>query len=249
MFSPFSFLISPLSGICIVLAAIALFSCRSKSWYFILWLPITLWSLAGTIIFLSGIALLFTISGESGEAAGFAGFGAVMVMGRTIFFVVGLILCCIAHPRKESFRAYFVIIAVSLSIVLLAGIAWQTHHFQSGNGMSLWKSPLVYFGKVVDESNQPIADVQISYIAKTMNESREEVHIVGTAKSDGRGIFKIDGVNGISLILQLSHPNYYPYPENPTGFDKRNIPKKGYFSDSEEKADLFRMHSKYHALP
>ncbi len=55
---------------------------------------------------------------------------------------------------------------------------------------------------------------------------------------------KIDGVNGIGLMLQLTHPNYYPYPENSTGFDKRSVPKKGFYSDSEENAELFRMHSK-----
>jgi hypothetical protein len=83
----------------------------------------------------------------------------------------------------------------------------------------------------------------------TVSESREDTFNTGTVTSDERGIFKIDGINGISLMLQLSHPDYYPYPDNSTGFDKRSLPKNGYFSDSEENAELFRMHSKGHPVP
>jgi hypothetical protein len=115
--------------------------------------------------------------------------------------------------------------------------------------ITMAQAPLIYFGKVVDESNQPIAGVQVSYAVSTVNESREEVYNTGTVTSDERGIFKIDGVRGINLMVQLSHPNYYPYPDNSTGFDKRSVPGKGYFSDSEEKAELFRMHSKGHPVP
>ena len=115
--------------------------------------------------------------------------------------------------------------------------------------LAMAQSPLLYYGKVVDENNQPIAGVQVSYTAHAVTESREEVFNPGTVTSDERGIFKIDGINGIGLMLQLSHPNYYPYPENSTGFDKRSVPRKGYFSDSEEKAELFRMHSKGHPVP
>jgi hypothetical protein len=50
-------------------------------------------------------------------------------------------------------------------------------------------------------------------------------------------------------MVQLSHPDYYSFPDNPTGFDKRAVPRKGYFSDSEETADIFRMHSKGHPVP
>jgi hypothetical protein len=115
--------------------------------------------------------------------------------------------------------------------------------------IAMWQAPLLYFGKVVDEGNQPISGVQVSYGANSMNESRTEVYTTGTVTTDERGIFKIDGVRGINLMVQLSHPNYYPYPENSTGFDKRSVPKKGYFSDSEENAELFRMHSKGDPVP
>jgi protocatechuate 3,4-dioxygenase beta subunit len=115
--------------------------------------------------------------------------------------------------------------------------------------VAMWQSPILYFGKVVDESNQPISGVEVSYRASALNEARSEVENSGKATSDSRGIFKIDGVKGIGLMLDLSHPNYYPYPENSTGFDKRSLPRKRYFSDSEENAELFRMHSKGTPVP
>jgi hypothetical protein len=115
--------------------------------------------------------------------------------------------------------------------------------------IALARSPLLFYGKVVDESNRPIGGVQVSYTAHTVSESKEDVFNTGAVTSNDRGIFKIDGTNGIGLILELSHSNYYPYPDNSTGFDKRSLPRKGYFSDSEEKAELFRMHSKGHPVP
>jgi hypothetical protein len=119
----------------------------------------------------------------------------------------------------------------------------------SDTEVSMWQSPILYFGKIVDESNQPISGVQVSYRANALNEARIEVENSGTVISDGRGAFKINGVRGIGLMLELSHPNYYAYAENSTGFDKRSLPQKGYFSDNEESAELFQMHSKGNPVP
>ena len=35
----------------------------------------------------------------------------------------------------------------------------------------LWRTPLLYYGKVVDESNQPIAGVRVSYAGNSADES------------------------------------------------------------------------------
>jgi hypothetical protein len=114
----------------------------------------------------------------------------------------------------------------------------------SDKEVAMWQGAILYFGKVVDESNQPISGVQVSYSASAMDEFRQEIQNTGTVSTDVRGIFKIDGVKGVGAIFQLTHPNYYPYPENPTGFDKRSLPKDGIVEDSEAHARIFRMHSK-----
>jgi hypothetical protein len=108
----------------------------------------------------------------------------------------------------------------------------------------------VYFGKVVDENGNPIPGVKVSYNGNALNETGNDViRNAGSVTTDSRGIFKIDGIRGIGLMVELSHPNYYPYPENSTGFDKRSPPRSGYFSDAEDKAELFRMHIKGMPVP
>jgi len=132
--------------------------------------------------------------------------------------------------------------AISSAQNLQKEIAQKRQEMQSAS--QLWRTPILYYGKVIGESNQPVSGVQVSYSAGALNDSREEIYNKGTVTSDERGMCKIDGINGVGLMLQLSHSNYYAYPSNSTGFDKRSLPKKGYFSDSEEKAELFCMHSK-----
>ena len=61
-----------------IFVSCGLFSCRRKSWYFLLWLPITLLNLSGSVVFLSCIALLQKISGHGGEDTGFVGLGALL---------------------------------------------------------------------------------------------------------------------------------------------------------------------------
>lgn len=114
--------------------------------------------------------------------------------------------------------------------------------------IAMWQAPIQYFGKVVDENSQPITGVQVSYNASAMDTVRKEIQYTGLVSTDERGMFKIDGVNGVNLMLELSHPSYYAYPDNSTGFDKRSLPKKGFFSDCEERAESFRMHSKGHPV-
>lgn len=126
--------------------------------------------------------------------------------------------------------------------------AEQMKH-DSEREIELWQSPIVYFGTVVDENESPIPGVQVSYSAGAMNEAREEIRNTGTVTTDGRGVFKISGVNGVGLMIELSHPDYYSYPDNSTGFDKRSMPRSGYFSDTEGKAEIFRMHRKGNPVP
>jgi hypothetical protein len=113
----------------------------------------------------------------------------------------------------------------------------------------LWRTPLLYYGKVLDESNHPIPGVRVSYGGNSVDvfgtkETRNEGFVI----TDDHGIFKIDGLLGIGLMFQLSHPNYYPYPDNSTGFDVRSRPRDGIVENSEENARVFRMHTKGHPV-
>jgi len=113
----------------------------------------------------------------------------------------------------------------------------------------LWQSPILYFGKVLDETNAPVIEARISYTANSLDKATVEVEHTGEAVSDSRGFFRIDGVKGIGLMIQVSHTDYYTDFDNQTGFDKRSVPRKGYFSDTEETAEIFRMHHKGTPVP
>jgi protocatechuate 3,4-dioxygenase beta subunit len=110
----------------------------------------------------------------------------------------------------------------------------------------LWRTPIIFFGRVIDESNQPVAGVLVSYGANTANEQlTEEMHNEGSTTSDERGVFKISGVRGRSFVMELSHPAYYVSRSNPPGFDYAGELVSGRaVPDTEDKAMVFYMHHK-----
>jgi hypothetical protein len=115
---------------------------------------------------------------------------------------------------------------------------------------SLWRTPLTYFGKVVDESDNPVPGARASYRGNSLDATlTQEASNEGAVTSDQRGIFKIEGLYGIGLMIEVTHPDYYSYPTNSTGFDVRSLPRKGFFSDNEEQAEVFRMHHKGAPVP
>jgi len=114
----------------------------------------------------------------------------------------------------------------------------------------LWRTPILYYGKVIDESNLPISGVKVSFNTSSVNESlTKEQYDSGIVTTDERGIFKIDGVRGVGMVFQLSHPNYYLYPGTIMDYDVRDYPKKGMLPNNEDNALVFRMHSKGHPVP
>jgi hypothetical protein len=116
--------------------------------------------------------------------------------------------------------------------------------------LAMWRTPLLYYGKVVDETNRPIPGVQVHYGGNSIDESlTKDLYNEGATTTDESGLFKISGMNGIGLMFQLSHPDYYAYPENTTGFDVRSPPKDGILPDSETTATIFRMHHKGNPVP
>jgi hypothetical protein len=118
------------------------------------------------------------------------------------------------------------------------------------NEALLWRTPLRYYGKVIDENGNPISGARATYGGNALDPTlTQEIRNEGFVTSDQRGIFKIEGLYGVGLMIEVSHPDYYAYPTNSTGFSVRSLPQKGYFSDTEDKAEVFRMHSKGNPVP
>jgi hypothetical protein len=58
---------------------------------------------------------------------------------------------------------------------------------------ALWRGPIVYYGKVVDERGNPIQGAQASYTANSLDNTLQEIEHKGTAISDERGVVKVEG--------------------------------------------------------
>lgn len=110
----------------------------------------------------------------------------------------------------------------------------------------MWRTPILFFGKVVDENSKPVPGVKVTYGANAADELlTKEIRNEGTTTSDIRGIFKISGIRGRTFVLELTHPSYYSSSTNPPGYAYADeLTSKNGVPDSEEKAMLFYMRHK-----
>ena len=108
----------------------------------------------------------------------------------------------------------------------------------------MWRTPILFYGRVLDEKGMPVSGAKILYSANTVDFTLTfEGHIEAAVYSDTQGQFKISGFKSRCIGFQLSHPDYYESGKNRTlasyaGDRDPNIP------DTPEKAWVFRMYKK-----
>jgi len=69
-----------------------------------------------------------------------------------------------------------------------------------------WRTPIEFYGKVVDENDDAVANVAISF---GCNDLSHDGHSTYQRMSDGQGSFSIKGIAGKLLTVQLSKEGYY----------------------------------------
>jgi hypothetical protein len=73
-----------------------------------------------------------------------------------------------------------------------------------------WKVPIEFFGKILDDKNQPVANAEIKY---SWSGTAEKYGGDGvehrTLKSDSRGEFVINGIEGKGMTVYVSKEGYY----------------------------------------
>jgi len=108
----------------------------------------------------------------------------------------------------------------------------------------MWRTPIVFYGRVLDEQELPVSGAKIDYSAITIDATLTlEGHIQATVYSDAKGLFEISGIRARDVGFQVSHPDYYSSGKNRTvvsyaGDRDRNIPA------TPNKAWVFRMYKK-----
>ena len=108
----------------------------------------------------------------------------------------------------------------------------------------MWRTPIVFFGRVLDEQELPVSGAKIEYSTNTIDVTlTQEGHIQATVYSDAKGLFEISGIRSRDVGFQVTHPDYYSSGKNRTvvsyaGDRDRNIP------ETPNKAWVFRMYKK-----
>ena len=102
-----------------------------------------------------------------------------------------------------------------------------------------WRAPINFFGKVIDESNNPVADANVHFIwtdlSLTGNSER-------ATTSDGYGIFSLQNTTGKNLIVTVSKSDYYEYV--PSGLAFNYAGENQNFIPDQNNPVIFRLKKK-----
>jgi hypothetical protein len=83
------------------------------------------------------------------------------------------------------------------------------------DSLNEWRTPIEFYGKVVDEAENPVAGAQVAF-------SCNDVSLSGTSKyqavSDGQGLFSITGITGKLLTAYVSKEGYYSSGQDNNSF-------------------------------
>lgn len=80
-----------------------------------------------------------------------------------------------------------------------------------------WRTPIEFYGMVVDESNNPVSDVQIDFSCNDLSPTgTTDYHTA----SDGNGLFSLKNITGKLLVINnISKEGYYTSKEDNTSFE------------------------------
>jgi hypothetical protein len=104
-----------------------------------------------------------------------------------------------------------------------------------------WKQPINFYGRVVDESNVPVADVSIHF---TWNDISEKGTSDADTKSDGNGFFSLTDRKGKRLYVDVSKEGYYSSGDaRGAAFEYAN-PNDGLFKPDSMNPVVFHLRKK-----
>jgi len=116
------------------------------------------------------------------------------------------------------------------------------------NAVQNWSSqihrPIAFYGKVVDESNQPVANADINFVW-TQFQPLPEGSFTTNAISDQDGLFSISGVVGASLEVMVSKKGYYYVRSlNSDNFNYSALPGLHPFQPNQMNPIIFHLRKK-----
>lgn len=103
-----------------------------------------------------------------------------------------------------------------------------------------WKQPISFYGKVVDENEQPVSGASVVFKWNDLSASGTSS---AEASSAGDGLFSLRGQLGKRLYVQIAKDGYYNYPSNPVAFEYAN-PADGLFTPDPNHPVVFHLRRK-----
>lgn len=111
-------------------------------------------------------------------------------------------------------------------------------------GKNEWRTPIEFFGKIVDENTNPVPDADIHFVWTNLSpEGSSETRTT----SDTNGLFVLGNVTGKVLTVQVSKQGYYAYKSYPVGFFYAGE-NENFVPDASNPVE-FRLHKKGKAEP
>src|ERR1041384_7147579 len=99
-----------------------------------------------------------------------------------------------------------------------------------------WQAPIEFYGKVVDESNSPVAgaSVRFNWDETPLGDGQRS----STAQSDSEGLFSLRGERGRVLEVRVAKDGYYtPKP----GFQSFGYSMTAHYSPDAQAPEIFRL--------
>lgn len=108
-----------------------------------------------------------------------------------------------------------------------------------------WKIPINFYGKVIDENNQPVVEASVKYRWTTIgvNGGSAEAQTL----SDGSGLFSLTKQHGKLLEVHVEKEGYYPVEGGNFGgmaFEYANPSDDKYYEPDHTSPVLFHLHKK-----
>ncbi|PWU15467.1 MAG: hypothetical protein C5B50_15315 [Verrucomicrobia bacterium] len=85
-------------------------------------------------------------------------------------------------------------------------IAMQEYEQRLDRAQDEWRTPIEFYGRVVDEVGNPIQGAQIKFTCNDLSTNGTSSY---SADSDGQGSFSISGIKGKLLTARVSKSGYY----------------------------------------
>lgn len=109
-----------------------------------------------------------------------------------------------------------------------------------------WRMPIEFYGKVVDESNQPIPYAQIKFVWNDLSEK-------GSSRSETQtnieGLFELRGKVGKGLSVYVFKNGYKNYLSNPSSFEFAGFWEKNFYQADPNNPVVFRLRKTDNSQP